>query len=243
MKSALVCGAGGFIGSHLVKRLKKEGYWVRGIDLKYPCFAETQADDFVQADLRDPQVCGAVTERHFNEVYQLAADRGGAGYIFTGDNDADIMHNSAQINLNMLEACRRRKFGGYSILPQPAFTRNTTCLTRITPGVKKIRPTPPHRTANTAGRNCSVSAYTSLMAATMAWMFALPHPYGSVCLKNKISIQVVKGKKPQWLRVRFDFKQARFWNDSKPGNQAALLIAQGDDNDGICFRALNGNRA
>src|SRR6266545_5042360 len=101
MKSALVCGAGGFIGSHLVKRLKKEGYWVRGVDLKYPKFSETVADDFVIGDLRDPFVCRAVVDREFDEVYQLAADMGGAGFVFTGENDADIMHNSAMINLHM----------------------------------------------------------------------------------------------------------------------------------------------
>jgi nucleoside-diphosphate-sugar epimerase len=104
----LVCGAGGFIGSHLVKRLKKEGFWVRGVDLKYPEFGETAADDFVIGDLRDPVICRYVTDQRFDEVYQLAADMGGAGFVFTGENDADIMHNSALINLNMLEACHRR---------------------------------------------------------------------------------------------------------------------------------------
>lgn len=108
MKTALVCGAGGFIGSHLVKRLKKEGFWVRGVDLKFPEFGETVADDFVVGDLRDTLVCRAVTDRKFDEVYQLAADMGGAGFVFTGENDADIMHNSALINLNMLEACWKR---------------------------------------------------------------------------------------------------------------------------------------
>lgn len=107
-KTALVCGAGGFIGSHLVKRLKNEGYWVRGVDLKYPEFSPTAADDFLIGDLRDATICGRVTDRPFDEVYQLAADMGGAGFVFTGDNDADIMHNSAKINLNMLEACYRR---------------------------------------------------------------------------------------------------------------------------------------
>lgn len=108
MKKMLVCGAGGFIGSHLVKRLKKEGFWVRGVDLKYPEFSETEADDFVIGDLRDPYICKHVADRRFDEVYQLAADMGGAGFVFTGDNDADIMHNSALINLNMLEACYKR---------------------------------------------------------------------------------------------------------------------------------------
>lgn len=105
MKSALICGAGGFIGSHLVKHLKKEGFWVRGVDLKYPEFSPTEADDFVIGDLRAPQIYKYVMDRSFTEVYQLAADMGGAGFVFTGDNDADIMHNSALINLNMLEAC------------------------------------------------------------------------------------------------------------------------------------------
>jgi GDP-D-mannose 3',5'-epimerase len=108
MKTALVCGAGGFIGSHLVKRLMHEGFWVRGVDLKFPGFAETEADDFVIGDLREQAVCGAVVDRRFDEVYQLAADMGGAGYIFTGENDADIMHNSATINLNMADACLKR---------------------------------------------------------------------------------------------------------------------------------------
>ena len=104
----LVCGAGGFIGSHLVKRLKAEGHWVRGIDLKYPEFDETHCDDFVIGDLRDSGTCRLVVDQRFDEVYQLAADMGGAGFIFTGENDADIMHNSALINLNMLGACHRR---------------------------------------------------------------------------------------------------------------------------------------
>lgn len=109
MKTALVCGAGGFIGSHLVKKLKAEGFWVRGVDLKNPEFSKTAADDFVIGDLRDQAVCQKILDRPaspsqggpFDEVYQLAADMGGAGYIFTGDHDADVMHNSAQINLNM----------------------------------------------------------------------------------------------------------------------------------------------
>ena len=108
MKKALVCGAGGFVGSHMVKRLKKEGFWVRGVDIKSPDFSEPKADDFVIGDLRDPRICRSIVDRRFDEVYQFAADMGGAGYVFTGDNDADIMHNSALINLNMLDACFRR---------------------------------------------------------------------------------------------------------------------------------------
>ncbi len=101
VKTALVCGAGGFIGSHLVKRLKNENYWVRGVDLKYPEFGESLADEFIQGDLRDPDFVQKILDKQFDEVYQLAADMGGAGFVFTGDNDADIMHNSCLINLNM----------------------------------------------------------------------------------------------------------------------------------------------
>jgi len=111
-KTALVCGAGGFIGGHLVKRLKREGFWVRGVDLKSPPFAETEADDFAVGDLRDQYFCRQITDRRFDEVYQLAADMGGAGYIFTGEHDADVMHNSATINLNMLDACQKRNVRG-----------------------------------------------------------------------------------------------------------------------------------
>jgi nucleoside-diphosphate-sugar epimerase len=108
IRTALVCGAGGFIGSHLVNELKRQGFWVRGVDLKFPLFEDTPADDFVIADLREAQNCRMVLDRRIDEVYQLAADMGGAGYIFTGENDADIMSNSATINLNMLNACLRR---------------------------------------------------------------------------------------------------------------------------------------
>ena len=113
MKTALVLGAGGFIGSHLVRKLKSEGFWVRGVDLKLPEFSPSAADEFVIGDLRDPKVVSRVMfapdqkslddkENSFDEVYQLAADMGGAGYIFSGENDANVMHNSALINLNVV---------------------------------------------------------------------------------------------------------------------------------------------
>lgn len=118
-KTALVLGAGGFIGSHLVKKLKSEGFWVRGVDLKYPEHWETVADDFIIGDLRDPQVVSKVMFapnqisvddkiNSFDEVYQLAADMGGAGYIFTGNNDANVMHNSALINLNVVHEATKQ---------------------------------------------------------------------------------------------------------------------------------------
>ena len=111
MKTALVCGAGGFIGSHLARKLKNEGFWVRGVDLKYPEFSPSAADDFVIGDLRDPEVCKSILDRPFTEIYQLAADMGGAGYIFTGEHDADVMHNSATINLNMLHFGQKAGIG------------------------------------------------------------------------------------------------------------------------------------
>lgn len=106
MKRALVCGAGGFIGGHLVKRLKDEGYWVRGVDLKEHEYGNCNADEFILGDLRDPVLVSRVVTPDLDEIYQLAADMGGAGFIFVGVNDADIMHNSAMINLNVLEQAR-----------------------------------------------------------------------------------------------------------------------------------------
>jgi Nucleoside-diphosphate-sugar epimerases len=111
-RSALVCGAGGFIGGHIVRKLKDEGFWVRGVDIKFHEHAPTAADDFVLGDLRDQSFCRSIIDRRFDEVYQLAADMGGAGYIFTGEHDAAIMHNSAMINLNILEGCRARNVSG-----------------------------------------------------------------------------------------------------------------------------------
>jgi nucleoside-diphosphate-sugar epimerase len=119
-KKALVLGAGGFIGSHMVKRLRTEGYWVRGVDLKSPEYSPTEAHEFIQGDLRDTDFVRRVLEykgdrgnfyqsvpyryiQSFDEIYQFAADMGGAGFVFTGENDADIMHNSVTINLNVLE--------------------------------------------------------------------------------------------------------------------------------------------
>ena len=104
-KKILVCGAGGFIGNHLVNDFKKQGHYVIGVDLKYPEYSETQADKFFQYDLRSSWLVDRIfNDYHIDEVYQLAADMGGAGYVFTGDNDANIMHNSASINLNILDA-------------------------------------------------------------------------------------------------------------------------------------------
>ena len=128
-KTALVLGAGGFIGSHMVKRLRSEGYWIRGVDLKHPEYCASHANEFIVADLRDVNIvkrCVRFTgylgnfykdivdkfAEPFDEIYQFAADMGGAGFVFTGENDADIMHNSVSINLNVLE--EQRKFNEIS---------------------------------------------------------------------------------------------------------------------------------
>jgi len=103
MKRVLVCGAGGFIGAHLVKRLRAEGCWVRGVDLKQPKYSESLANEFVVGDLTNEALCRQVIDEPFDEVYQLAADMGGAGYVFTGDNDFNVMHNSALVNLNVVK--------------------------------------------------------------------------------------------------------------------------------------------
>jgi nucleoside-diphosphate-sugar epimerase len=120
-RTALVLGAGGFIGSHLVKRLKEDGFWVRGVDLKLPEYWDTYADDFVIGDLRNPIVVNKVIDIRFDEVYQLAADMGGAGYINTGDNDAEVMGNSILINVNVLK--RSHDIGIKSV-----FYSSTACV-------------------------------------------------------------------------------------------------------------------
>lgn len=102
MKRALVLGAGGFIGSHMVERLKHNGYWVRAVDRKLPQYSPSSADEWITGDLTQSEVCHRVVTGNIDEIYQLAADMGGAGYIFTGDNDVDIMRNSAAINLNIV---------------------------------------------------------------------------------------------------------------------------------------------
>ena len=143
-KTALVLGAGGFIGSHMVKRLRAEGYWVRGVDLKYPEFSSTQANEFVRGDLRDVEFVRRVIQykgeqgnfynsvpyqyiRPFDEIYQFAADMGGAGFVFTGENDADIMHNSVSINLNVLE--EQHKFNeSHDVNQTKIFYSGSACM-------------------------------------------------------------------------------------------------------------------
>lgn len=111
MKKALVLGGGGFIGSHMVSRLVEDGFWVKAVDLKFPIYSKSKAHEFVIGDLTDQNFCNSVFDHQFDEVYQFAADMGGAGYVFTGENDANIMLSSAKINLNVLETCVKAKPG------------------------------------------------------------------------------------------------------------------------------------
>ncbi len=151
MKKALVLGGGGFIGSHMVRKLKEENFWVRAVDLKYPEFSETKADDFIRADLRDPAVAREAIDQKFDEIYQFAADMGGAGFVFTGENDADIMHNSALININVLEACLRRN-------SKKIFYSSSACMY------------PEHNQSDPLNPNCEeVSAYPANPDSEYGW--------------------------------------------------------------------------
>jgi len=160
-KTALVLGAGGFIGNHLVNKLKSEGYWVRGVDLKYPEYQDkSNADEFMIGDLRDTMFVSlamwspnqtTARDGGFNEVYQLAADMGGAGYIFTGENDANVMHNSATINLNVAEECVKKG-------AQKVFYSSSACMY---PAYNQEDPTNP---------NCTeASAYPAAPDSEYGW--------------------------------------------------------------------------
>ena len=160
------------VGGHLVKRLKREGFWVRGVDLKFHEYVETEADDFVVGDLRDQSFCRSVIDTKFDEVYRLAADMGGAGFVFTGKNDADIMHNSATINLNVLDACHKRN-------NKRIFYSSSACMyperNQINPDnaiVWKIRLTQQRLTANTDGRSYLVNG--------SIWRTSVIMAYGSI---------------------------------------------------------------
>ena len=180
-KTALVCGAGGFIGSHMVRRLKSEGYWVRGVDIKRPEYSPTLADEFILGDLTDIDLMKRVIRfsgyqgnfyanvaekfvEPFDEIYQYAADMGGAGYIFSGDNDSEVMYNSAAINLNMLK-CQLDLNKQTEKNKTKIFYSSSACMY---PGVcsdgcgqpwdsRKVMLILLVLTLNTVGRNCSLS--------------------------------------------------------------------------------------
>lgn len=138
-KTAIVCGGGGFIGGHLINRLKEEGYWVRGVDIKDNEYGNNYADDFIVGDLREPELCKSLFDRPIDEVYQLAADMGGAGYLFTGENDAAVMHNSCLINLNIAEFSRINKV-------KKLFYSSSAC---VYPEYNQMDPDNPKCTENT----------------------------------------------------------------------------------------------
>jgi GDP-D-mannose 3',5'-epimerase len=152
MKRAVVCGAGGFIGGHLVTRLKNEGYWVRGVDIKEHEYKKTDADEFYVLDLRSEKNVKSALDGDIDEVYQLAADMGGAGYIFTGDHDADVMHNSAMINLNVAKVCSE-----FKKLPK-VFYSSSACMY------------PAHNQQDPDNPNCSEnSAYPAAPDSEYGW--------------------------------------------------------------------------
>lgn len=210
MKKALVCGAGGFIGSHLVKRLKREGFWVRGVDLKFPRYAETEADDFVIGDLRDPYVCRYVIDQRFDEIYQLAADMGGAGFVFVGIHDADIMHNSASINLNVLDACRKRN-------NRRIFYSSSAC---IYPEYNQLDPANP---------NCAEdSAYPAQPDSEYGWEKLFSERLYLAFARNY-------GFEPRIGRYHNIFGPEGSWNDGREKAPASLCrkVALADDGDEI----------
>jgi len=151
MKKVLVCGAGGFIGGHLVKKLKKEGHWVRGVDLKEHEYSLSPADEFIVGDLTEQELVRQVLDMPFDEIYQLAADMGGAGYLFTGENDANVMHNSASINLNIIH--RAHQVGAKKI-----FYSSSACIY------------PAYNQEDPANPKCSEdSAYPALPDSEYGW--------------------------------------------------------------------------
>lgn len=161
MKTALVLGAGGFIGHHMVKRLKKEGFWVRGVDLKNPEYEDTSADDFVIFDLRMQQNFGSVllapVGQTFDQIYQFAADMGGAGFVFTGEHDFEIMHNSGQINMNVLD-CQLRLNAVSGQNKTKIFYSSSACMY------------PEHNQMDSANPNCEESsAYPAQPDSEYGW--------------------------------------------------------------------------
>ncbi len=197
MKKALVCGAGGFIGSHMVKRLKEDGFWVRGVDLKYPRLWETVADDFVIGDLRSPHFCKQIVDCKFDEIYQFAADMGGAGYVFTGENDADIMNNSASINLNILDACYKRNI-------KRIFYSSSAC---IYPEYNQMDPDNP---------NCAEdSAYPAQPDSEYGWEKLFSE-------RMYLSYHRNKGMEVRIARYHNIFGPYGAWNDGKEKVPAAM---------------------
>ena len=174
-KCALVCGAGGFIGTHMVTRLKEEGYWVLGVDIKVPQFSDSDADCFIKADLRNPARLERIFTKisvPFDEVYQFAANMGGMGFI--SSHDAEIMHDSALINLNVLEWSRNHKAKKIFIRQVRVSTQKEIKLTQIIQCVKSVLPIQLNQTPNMGGRSSLVRGSIRRMRAIMGWIRGLP---------------------------------------------------------------------
>ena len=209
-KKILVCGAGGFIGHHLVKKLKKESNWVRGCDLKQPRFETSDADDFKVGDLRSPEFCEDLFDQEYDEIYQLAADMGGAGYIFTGESDADIMHNSAIINLNILDLATKNN-------TKKIFYSSSAC---IYPEYNQMDPDNP---------KCSEeSAYPAAPDSEYGW---------EKLFSERLYFAYEKNKNLQVRVARFHniFGPLGSWNDGKEKAPAAICrkVASAIDGESI----------
>ncbi|MDC0508000.1 NAD-dependent epimerase/dehydratase family protein [Luminiphilus sp.] len=196
-KKAVVLGAGGFIGHHLVKSLKQDGFWVRGVDQKKPRYEETPADDFVVGDLTVQSFCAGVIDTYFDEVYQLAADMGGAGYIFTGENDADVMYNSAQINLNVANSCYRRNI-------KRVFYSSSACMY------------PEHNQLDPLNPKCAEdTAYPANPDSEYGWEKLFSERIFLAYGRNK-------GLEPRVARYHNIFGPLGSWNDGREKAPAAL---------------------
>lgn len=212
-KTALVLGAGGFIGNHLVTRLKKEGFLVRGVDLKYNEYQQTLADEFVIGDLKDPSVVDTVLsqgESGFDEVYQLAADMGGAGYIFSGDNDANVMHNSALINLNVAYYATKHK-------AKKVFYSSSACMY------------PEHNQLDPNNPNCEEnSAYPANPDSEYGWEKLFSERMFLAFNRNyKLNVRIA--------RFHNIFGPYGSWNNGKEKSPAAICrkVAMAKDGDAI----------
>ena len=208
-KKAIVLGAGGFIGHHLAKSLVNEGFWVRGVDQKKPRFEETDCQDFLVGDLTDPTVCSEAFDIYFDEVYQLAADMGGAGYIFTGENDADVMYNSALINLNVANAVFRRNI-------KRVFYSSSACMY------------PEHNQMDPENPKCSEdSAYPANPDSEYGWEKLFSERLFLAYGRNK-------GIEARIARYHNIFGPLGSWNDGREKAPAALCrkVAEADS-DGI----------